>query len=132
MEQMYIDKVLLVKKDNSFLIFKGDDITAETLETMKDLWDLGELERIEIENTEDCKSLVIFSNNRLFHVGIVDMFNDENSFIDDGSEDMELIEIGGNMFAKRNITDDKAGVWKVIETFILSGDMADQFNWYTE
>lgn len=132
MEQMYIDKVLLVKKDNSLLIFKGDDITAETLETMKDLWDLGELERIEIENTEDCKSLVIFSNNRLFHVGIVDMFNDENSFIDDGSEDMELIEIGGNMFAKRNITDDKAGVWKVIETFILSGDMADQFNWYTE
>ena len=132
MEQMYIDKVLLVKKDNSFLIFKGDDLTAETLETMKDLWDLGELERIEIENTEDCKSLVIFSNNRLFHVGIVDMFNDENSFIDDGSEDMELIEIGGNMFAKRNITDDKAGVWKVIETFILSGDMADQFNWYTE
>ena len=132
MEQMYIDKVLLVKKDNSFQIFKGDDITAETLETMKDLWDLGELERIEIENTEDCKSLVIFSNNRFFHVGIVDMFNDENSFIDDGSEDMELIEIGGNMFAKRNITDDKAGVWKVIETFILSGDMADQFNWYTE
>lgn len=132
MEQMYIDKVLLVKKDNSFQIFEGDDITAETLETMKDLWDLGELERIEIENTEDCKSLVIFSNNRLFHVGIVDMFNDENSFIDDGSEDMELIEIGGNMFAKRNITDDKAGVWKVIETFILSGDMADQFNWYTE
>ena len=132
MEQMYIDKVLLVKKDNSFLIFEGDDITAETLETMKDLWDLGELERIEIENTEDCKSLVIFSNNRLFHVGIVDMFNEENSFIDDGSEDMELIEIGGNMFAKRNITDDKAGVWKVIETFILSGDMADQFNWYTE
>ena len=132
MEQMYIDKVLLVKKDNSFLIFEGDDITAETLETMKDLWDLGELERIEIENTEDCKSLVIFSNNRLFHVGIVDMFNDENSYIDDGSEDMELIEIGGNMFAKRNITDDKAGVWKVIETFILSGDMADQFNWYTE
>ena len=132
MEQMYIDKVLLIKKDNSFLIFEGDDITAETLETMKDLWDLGELERIEIENTEDCKSLVIFSNNRLFHVGIVDMFNDENSFIDDGSEDMELIEIGGNMFAKRNITDDKAGVWKVIETFILSGDMADQFNWYTE
>lgn len=132
MEQMYIDKVLLVKKDNSFQIIEGDDITAETLETMKDLWDLGELERIEIENTEDCKSLVIFSNNRLFHVGIVDMFNDENSFIDDGSEDMELIEIGGNMFAKRNITDDKAGVWKVIETFILSGDMADQFNWYTE
>ena len=132
MEQMYIDKVLLVKKDNSFLIFEGDDITAETLETMKDLWDLGELERIVIENTEDCKSLVIFSNNRLFHVGIVDMFNEENSFIDDGSEDMELIEIGGNMFAKRNITDDKAGVWKVIETFILSGDMADQFNWYTE
>ena len=132
MEQMYIDKVLLVKKDNSFQIFEGDDITAETLETMKDLWDLGELERIEIENTEDCKSLVIFSNNRLFHVGIVDMFNDENSYIDDGSEDMELIEIGGNMFAKRNITDDKAGVWKVIETFILSGDMADQFNWYTE
>ena len=111
MEQMYIDKVLLVKKDNSFQIFKGDDITAEALETMKDLWDLGELERVEIENTEDCKSLVIFSNNRLFHVGIVDMFNDENSFIDDGSEDMELIEIGGNMFAKRNITDDKAGVW---------------------
>ena len=132
MEQMYIDKVLLIKIDNSFLIFEGDDITAETLETMKDLWDLGELERIEIENTEDCKSLVIFSNNRLFHVGIVDMFNDENSFIDDGSEDMELIEIAGNMFAKRNITDDKAGVWKVIETFILSGDMADQFNWYTE
>lgn len=63
MEQMYIDKVLLVKKDNSFLSFEGDDITAETLETMKDLWDLGELERIEIENTEDCKSLVIFSNN---------------------------------------------------------------------
>ncbi len=31
-----------------------------------------------------------------------------------------------------NITDDKAGVWKVIETFLLSGDMADQFNWYTE
>ena len=132
MEQMYIDKVLLIKIDNSFLIFEGDDITAETLETMKDLWDLGELERVEIENTEDCKSLVIFSNNRFFHVGIVDMFNDENSFIDDGSEDMELIEIGGNMFAKRNITDDKAGVWKVIETFILSGDMADQFNWYTE
>ena len=132
MEQMYIDKVLLLKKDNSFQIFEGDDITAETLETMKDLWDLGELERIEIENTEDCKSLVIFSNNRLFHVGIVDMFNDENSYIDDGSEDIELIEIGGNMFAKRNITDDKAGVWKVIETFILSGDMADQFNWYTE
>jgi len=132
MEQMYIDKVLLVKKDNSFLSFEGDDITAETLETMKDLWDLGELERVVIENTEDCKSLVIFSNNRFFHVGIVDMFNDENSFIDDGSEDMELIEIGGNMFAKRNTTDDKAGVWKVIETFILSGDMADQFNWYTE
>lgn len=132
MEQMYIDKVLLVKKDNSFLSFEGDDITAETLETMKDLWDLGKLERIEIENTEDCKSLVIFSNNRSFHVGIVDMFNEENSFIDDGSEDMELIEIGGNMFAKRNITDDKAGVWKVIETFLLSGDMADQFNWYTE
>lgn len=46
----------MVKKDNSFLIIEGDDITAETLETMKDLWDFGELERSEIENTEDCKS----------------------------------------------------------------------------
>ncbi len=132
MEEMYIDKIRLIKNDNSFLSFEDGDITDETLETMKDLWDHDDLERIEIENTEECRSLVIFTNGSLFHVGIVDMFNDENSYIDDGSGDTELIEIGGDVFAKRNITEDKAGVWKVIETFTNSGDMADQFDWYTE
>ena len=132
MEEMYIDKILLIKNDNDILSFEDGDITDETLENLKELWDHDELERIEIENTEDCKSLVIFTNGSLFHVGIVDMFNDECSYIDDGSQDTELIEISGNVFPKRNITENKAGVWKVIETFLSSGDMADQFNWYTE
>ena len=132
MEEMYIDKITLIKNDSSSLSFEGGEIAEETLETLKELWDHDELERIEIENTEDCRSLVIFTNGSLFHVGIVDMFNDECSYIDDGSGDTELIEIGGDMFAKRNITEDKAGVWKVIETFLSSGEMADQFNWYTE
>lgn len=129
---IYIDKVMIVKRDGGFLSLEGENVNDETLETIKKFWDGNEVARIELENIDDCKTMVIFTNNKLFHVGIVDMFDEENSYMDNGSEETELVEIDGNVFEKRFIHTNKDGVWKVLEEFYATGEKASQVEWCVE
>lgn len=127
----YVDKISLVFKDRNecYLEEKIGDKLFEFIQ--KELMNKN-IERIEAENMLEMRSIEIFIDDMKIHLGVTDMYNDINYYMDNLSNDFSLEEISGNCFEKRFVSTDFCLLWDVFMDFSKTGDVYKNVQWYIE
>lgn len=127
----YIDKVSIVfEKVNMF--YNKKEIDDKLFNHIQNELNKKTIKRIEAENVEDMISIAIFIDDKQFHLGIIDMYNEINYYLDNLSNDLSLVDISGNCFEKRFVCSNFQVLWNVFMKFSTLGEISHSVHWYTE
>ncbi len=134
-DKFYINKLTMTKLNNEekeVLFYSTNEINDKLFDDIKVLLDSGKLCRIEMENSKSDLSMCVFCEKGIFHVGIVDMYNDVNYYYNNGSEKTKLIDIDGEVFQERMIGTDNDLLWHIIQEFAYKGKLSKKVKWIEE
>lgn len=131
----YINKLTVTKLNNKkreVLFYSNSEINNELFDNINKLLGSKNLCRIVMENSQSDLSMCVFCENGLFHVGIVDMYNDVNYYYNNGSENAKLINIDGEVFQERMTGTDNDLLWHIIQEFVYNGKLSKKVEWIEE
>lgn len=114
------------------LFYSSNEINDKLFDDIKILLDTKKLCRIEMENSQTDLSMCVFCEKKIFHAGMVDMYNDVNYYYNNGSEKTKLIDIDGEVFQERMIGTDNDLLWQIIQEFAHKGKLSNKVEWIEE
>ncbi len=130
--KFYIDTVKITYiegNERKRLDFDSSNLNDIAIEKIKELTFSNELCTLSMENEEDCLSMVINRENKSTHIGVVNLYDDEIYYYDNGSKSEELIPINGNYYETWSVCADYDLVWECINTYMLNGERTDKVDW---
>ncbi len=105
-----------------------DALFDEILEALQN----EKLYRLEMEISQEDKSMSVFYESGRFHIGVVDLYNDTNYYYNNGSGDTTLLDVDGEMFETRMVGTDRNLLWKAIREFAQQGTLSAEIAWIVD
>lgn len=128
--EISMTKVVAGKRE--YLSFMDAEITDNLMQEIKQMLGTQMICQLDLQNSENDTAMSVFCENGIYHVGIVDMYNDMNYYYDNGSDDKTLVDIDGNMFEARMVGKDLSVLWQIILTFAQEGKRCEHVAWIEE
>lgn len=131
-DRYYVNKLTMTKvynEEREVLFYSSNEINDKLFDEIKILLNNRKLCRIEMENAQSDLSMCVFCENGIFHVGIVDMYNDVNYYYNNGSGKTELKDIDGEVFEERMVGTDNNLLWHIIQEFAHKGNLSEKVEW---
>ena len=135
MHKYYVNHVSYSRKTNGEKLHiqcDEEQIVAGLWEQIFDWIKDGSLYRLEIGNKDTDLSLSLFVERNHFFVGTVDMYNDEEFYYTNGTDDRTLVEIAGGYYESRLVGQDLNLLCDIIEQFALDGTRSEEAQWIEE
>lgn len=131
-EIFYVDSISLTyyDKGKKYINNYGEkEITTNLFEFIKEYINNFNIEKVELSNTKEDISMIVFYENGLSHIGIVDMYNDMIYYYKNKSKDKTLVEIAGQVFEGDKICKDNHTLIKIMNFFAIHGKKYSNVEW---
>lgn len=130
--EKYINKLTVILANGGIKYYNNDKVEETCLLELKRNFFNRNIRRVEAENVDDAICMIIFTDGNKYHIGIIDMFNETNYYLDNETDDVHLIEIDGNYFESRYVQNNMELSWQILNEFINNGEKSKKVNWCEE